>query len=365
MDVYPYQCPDWAKCLSPTPTHRLKLANERTPIHRWELSGIPAGFELSIKRDDMTGCLLSGNKVRKLDFLLAEALKQKCRHVITCGDVHSNHCRATVVAARRLGLTPHLILRDDVHKTSVRGCSGNEFFTRLCGPNIYRVPLGSPYSSVSKPMMEKVAKEIKKESGDDSYIIPVAGGSSFPGVFGLISTFEEMISQGLLDNYDDLVFPCSSGCTAAGMGISNYLTGSNIRCHAINVTEIPKSNFLQHINQTIVDMGLPDRVKADNIVDIIEGHQGKGYNISTQEELDFLSSVAVTTGIMLDPTYSGKAALGMVRELNNNQHRFKGNRILFLHTGGVFGMYNVQLDTKTTAETRDEVKLCKYLIPYN
>ncbi|XP_033759298.1 bifunctional D-cysteine desulfhydrase/1-aminocyclopropane-1-carboxylate deaminase, mitochondrial-like [Pecten maximus] len=129
------------------------------------------------------------------------------------------------------------------------------------------------------------------------------------------------------------------------MGISNYLTGSRIRCHAIIVCDQTKAYFYDHIDQTRVDMGLADSVKAVEIVDMIEGYQGKGYNISTKEERDFVASVAETTGIMLDPIYTGKAALGMLQELHDNPHRFKGNRILFLHTGGLFGMYNGQLNT--------------------
>ncbi|XP_021359022.1 bifunctional D-cysteine desulfhydrase/1-aminocyclopropane-1-carboxylate deaminase, mitochondrial-like [Mizuhopecten yessoensis] len=293
----------------------------------------------------MTGCTLSGNKVRKLEFLMAEALTRKCSHVITCGDVHSNHCRATAVAARQLGLKPHLLLRTDLQEARAFSCEGNALLTRLCGPDIYLVPQPAPYKTHLRPRMEELATSIKEKTGEDSCLIPVGGGAGSPGIFGIISVFEEMISQGLLDDYDDLVFACASGCTAAGTGISNYLTGSHIRCHAVIVCNYTKTHFLDQVDQTLYDIGLSDNVKAVNIVDIIEGHQGKGYSESTQEEHDFVASVAESTGIMLDLIYTGKATLGMLWELNNNPGRFKGNRILFLHTGGMFGMYDGRLDT--------------------
>ncbi|XP_060084940.1 uncharacterized protein LOC132564287 [Ylistrum balloti] len=356
-DLRGYQCPTWAESLNQIPKKRTLLANKETPIHRWSLPGMPTEYDVSVKRDDMTGCTLSGNKVRKLEFLMAEALEQKCTHVITCGDIHSNHCRATAVVARRLGLTPHLILRANEQGTCAIGCDGNALLTRLCGPNIYLVPHDSGYITELKPRMEKLAAAIKDKLGDDSYLIPVAGGSSFPGLFGIISTFEEMILQGLLDNYDDLVFACSSGCTAAGMSISNYLTGSKLRCHGVIVCNYTKSYFHDHVDQVLRETGLPDDIKANAIVDIIEGYQGDGYNKSTQKERDFVMSVAETTGVMLDPIYTGKATLGMLRELQNNPQRFKGNRILFLHTGGLFAMYDHHLDATIRRRGHEENKI--------
>ncbi|XP_060082861.1 uncharacterized protein LOC132562149 [Ylistrum balloti] len=351
--LLPYVCPKWAQQLHHVPKYQIKLANPGTPIHKWSLPGVPSKFEVSIKRDDMTGSTLSGNKVRKLEFLMADAVARKCGHVITCGGVQSNHCRATAVAARQLHLHPHLLLRTDTQDPAEIGVEGNLFLDRLCSAEIYVVPKKCPYETELKPRMEKLANILKEKTGEDVYLVPV-GGSNSVGLFGYITVFEEMISQGLFDQFDDVVFACGSGGTAAGLAISNHLTGSHIKCHAIIVCD-DKAYFTDHINQTLCDVGL-DTVHCQDILDIIEGHKGRGYGLSTEDELEFIMKVSQQTGIMLDPVYSGKAARGLVEELCNNPDRFQGNRILFIHTGGVFGMYDGRLNSVVKAETKGLVR---------
>ncbi|XP_015748744.1 PREDICTED: bifunctional D-cysteine desulfhydrase/1-aminocyclopropane-1-carboxylate deaminase, mitochondrial-like [Acropora digitifera] len=110
-DLQKYKPPKWAASLKDIPQHFVQLAQRNTPIHPWDLSQLPKGFSLYIKRDDLTGNALSGNKVRKLDFLLADALYKNCDTIFTCGGLQSNHCRATAVASRQLGLSCYLFLR--------------------------------------------------------------------------------------------------------------------------------------------------------------------------------------------------------------------------------------------------------------
>ncbi|XP_033760439.1 putative D-cysteine desulfhydrase 1, mitochondrial isoform X2 [Pecten maximus] len=314
--LLPYVCPKWAQNLNHIPKYRIQ--------------------------------------VRKLEFLMADAVSRKCGHVITCGGVQSNHCRATAVAARQLQLQPHLLLRTDVQDQSKIGSEGNLLLDRLCGSNMYIVPRKSPYETELKPRMETLAKKLREETGKEAYLVPV-GGSNSVGLFGYITVFEELISQGLFDQFDDIVFACGSGGTAAGLAISNHLTGSRIRCHAIIVCD-DKAYFTDHINQTLCSVGL-DTVHCQDILDIIEGHKGRGYGLSTSEELEFIMNVSQQSGIMLDPVYSGKAARGLMEELRSNPDRFQGNRILFLHTGGVFGMYDGSLDSVVKAETKDLVHM--------
>lgn len=335
-----YQPPEWAKRLTSIPTVKVQLAMPNTPIHAWTVPGVPDGFSVSIKRDDMTGSTLSGNKVRKLEFVMADALNRGCSHVITCGSVQSNHCRAVAVCARQLGLTPHLFLRTDAKDVGGLGSEGNVLLDRLCGSHIYLVPRQSPYLTHLKPRMEKLAQDIKTSSGEESYLIPV-GGSTVVGLFGYITVFEEMRQQGVLDNFDDIVFACGSGGTASGLSIGNYLTGSKLRVHGIAVSDDAKY-FHNHCNETLREAGLGD-VRSEDILRVVEGHKGKGYGISTDDELEFLLQVASSSGVMLDPTYCGKGALGMVRELSDNPTAFKGKRILFLHTGGVYGLFDGRL----------------------
>lgn len=339
--LIPYTCPKFAEQLKIKPKYKVKLANPETPIHKWNLPRIPEGFSISIKRDDMTGSTLSGNKVRKLEFLLAEALDRGCKHVITCGGIQSNHCRATAVAARQLGLQPHLLLRSDIKSIEDVGCEGNLLLDRLCDAKIYMVPRKSPYETELKPRMEKLASKIKAETGESSLLIPV-GGSDEIGLFGYINVFQEMITQGLLEDFDDIVFACGSGGTAEGLCIANYLTGQKLKVHGIIVSD-DKKYFHDHVNSLLVKMNL--NVSSPDILNLIEGYKGTGYGLSTQEEIDFIIKIASMTGIMLDPVYTGKAARGLVHELNNNPHLFKGRRILFLHTGGIFGLYDNRINS--------------------
>ncbi|XP_035693705.1 putative D-cysteine desulfhydrase 1, mitochondrial [Branchiostoma floridae] len=335
--LVPYTPPPWAARLRGVPKYRLQLGQLNTPIQRWRLNDLPDGVEVFIKRDDMTGSTLSGNKVRKLEFLMADAIDRGCGAVITCGGVQSNHCRATAVAARQLGLDIHLMLRSDVQKPSEVGCEGNLLQDRLMGANVYLVQRTEWYEEKLLPRMKRLANRIKETSGKESYLIPV-GGSNLAGLFGYITAFQELMEQGVLERFDDLVVTVGSGGTTCGLCVANYLTGSKIRIHAVAICD-DAAYFHRHINDTLQEIGLTD-VRSEDIVDIIEGYKGRGYALSTKKELEFVANIAHTSGIILDPVYTGKAAVGLLQELQTNQSRFQGNRILFLHTGGIFGLYD-------------------------
>ncbi|XP_045215998.1 uncharacterized protein LOC123566167 [Mercenaria mercenaria] len=350
---FKYHAPGWAKSLKHIPEEKVQLANGNTPIHKWDIPGVPKQFTLSIKRDDMTGSTLSGNKVRKLEFLMAEAVSRKCKHVITCGGLQSNHCRAVAVCARQLGMQPHLLLRTDIQDVKDVGCQGNLLLDRLCAAKIYLTPRKSPYLTQLKPRMDKLAEHIQKTSGELCYQIPV-GGSNSVGLFGYISVFEELLSQGVQENFDDIVFACGSGGTAGGLAIANFLTGSKLRIHGVAVSD-DATYFHHHCNEMIEAVGVSAR--SEDILDIIDGHKGEGYGISTQEELDFIVKISSTTGIMLDPVYTGKAVKGLMHELHSNPDMFKGDRILFLHTGGVYGLYDGRIEDtlKVAGSSTDRV----------
>ncbi|XP_019620389.1 PREDICTED: putative D-cysteine desulfhydrase 1, mitochondrial isoform X2 [Branchiostoma belcheri] len=305
----------------------------------------------------MTGSTLSGNKVRKLEFLMADAIDRGCGAIITCGGVQSNHCRATAVAARQLGLDIHLMLRSDVQdflpiangvpdwsakNPSEVGCEGNLLQDRLMGANVYLVQRTEWYEEKLLPRMQRLAQRIKETSGKESYLIPV-GGSNQVGLFGYITAFQELIEQGVLERFDDLVLTVGSGGTTCGLCVANYLTGSKIRIHAVAICD-DAAYFHRHINAALQEIGLTD-VRSEDIVDIIEGYKGRGYALSTKKELEFVANVAHTSGIILDPVYTGKATMGMLNELRTNHSRFQGNRILFLHTGGIFGLYDGRMNT--------------------
>ncbi|XP_014670068.1 PREDICTED: bifunctional D-cysteine desulfhydrase/1-aminocyclopropane-1-carboxylate deaminase, mitochondrial-like [Priapulus caudatus] len=339
--VAPYTPPEWARKLQYVPSYKLDLSMHHTPVHKWNIPSISGGFRLSIKRDDINGGPLSGNKVRKLEFLLADAIYRGFKHVITAGGVQSNHCRATAIAARQHGLQPHLFLRSHTQNPHMLDCVGNLFLDRIVGSDIYLIPQRDRYERDIKPKMQRLADEIQRKHGERSYLIPI-GGSDQVGLFGYITQFQELIEQGVMNRFDDIVVTIGSGGTACGLAIGNYLTGSKLRIHAICVCDSPVY-FHQHISDILDQLGLSG-VKSEDIINIIDGHKGRGYGISTEEELTFIASVANTTGILLDPVYTGKAARGMVHEFAYNADRFQGNRILFIHTGGIFGLMDGRME---------------------
>ncbi|XP_061194549.1 uncharacterized protein LOC133202707 isoform X2 [Saccostrea echinata] len=341
--LLPYDPPRWAQGLKNIPKTMIPLSprgdDKVRMINPWNLPGFPKQFEVFIRREDATGAAISGNKVRKLEFLLADAIEKGCKHVITCGGIQSNHCRITALAARELGMTPHLVLRADIESEADVGCEGNVLLNRMCGAHMYMVPKLSPYLTELKPRMEKLAESIREKTGEESYLIPV-GGSNTLGVFGFLTVFEEMLP--CIPWITDIVVACGSGGTVGGLCIANHLTGSKVKVHAVIVCDDAKY-FHNHVNETLSELGLTD-VQSEEILDIIEGYKGRGYGLSTEEELEFIMDIGASTGVILDPTYTGKAVRGLVSELQNNPHRFRGNQILFIHTGGTFGLFDGRIN---------------------
>ncbi|XP_046543192.1 putative D-cysteine desulfhydrase 1, mitochondrial [Haliotis rubra] len=327
---------------------------ENTPIHEWNFPGIPDGFSLHIKRHDMTGSSLSGNKVGKIEFLLADAISKGCKHVITCGGVPSNHCRALALACRQVGLIPHLFL---TMTSEEMGCRGNVLLDRLSGADIYLMPPDSDDERDVHPKMESLAERIMIEKGEKSCLVP-KGGSNLIGFFGSMAIYDELSKQGALDRFDDVVVASGSSGSATGICVANYLAGSPLRVHGVLVRHDPEFAH-HHVNSTLRQLGVED-VRSEDIFSIIDNYQGEGYSISKQEELDFILEVSSTTGVLLDPTYTAKAAWGVLQEMKHNPGRFQGRRVLFIHTGGMFGLFDGRMDDMLVrhGELTNKVRIC-------
>lgn len=416
---FPYSPPLWARdILTNHPLHgRLKLGNLPTPVHqvvstlilfeeknydppstrtnKRQKQSIVSRFlnqkcNLYIKHDDATGGVeLGGNKVRKLEFLLADALAQKCHDVITIGGEQSNHCRATAGACRKVGLQPHLILRtrrkakfvneaeDDEVVREKFGFVGNILFDRLMGSHIYLVSPGeygrfgskelvrrvcelvsSSSSSSSHPSQTTTQKEMEGGSEKKTYSIPV-GGSNGIGTWGYIEAVKELILQweggerseadAQSEKIDHIVFATGSGGTSTGivLGIAlayEFKQEPVPKMHAIGVCDDP-DYFYGMMASIAGEMGFahPSGISAkDFIMKHVTVYQGKGlgYALSTEEELDFVNEFAIETGVALDPVYSGKALYHFVTNVMMSSKAFKGSNILFWHTGGALGMYD-------------------------
>ncbi|KAL4457486.1 hypothetical protein ABPG75_012351 [Micractinium tetrahymenae] len=341
VQLQPYTPPPWAAKLGLVPAQRYRLAQLPTPVHPWAVPGLPPGCELHIKRDDLTGMQLSGNKVRKLEFLLAEAREKGHDSVITIGGIQSNHARATAVAARYLGWDAHLVLRNSRHLAdSDPGLVGNLLVERLVGAHIWQVTK-EEYGRYGGPALgERLAEQLRRERGLNPYIIPV-GGSSATGVWGYLDMIHELEQQIAGQGFTDIAMACGSGGTTAGIALGNHLSGLGLRVHAYGVCDDP-AYFYEFCDGLLAGLGAtPDVVGADSAA-MFRAVQAKGagYAISRDDELALVAEVAATTGIILDPVYTGKALHGLVSEMRANPGAWAGRKVLFVHTGGLLGMYD-------------------------
>lgn len=358
----PYVAPSWissAVTQSAIPCTRLNLGRFPTPYHSFAIPGLE-GLELDcfIKRDDLSSFDLSGNKVRKLEFLLADCLEKGHDSVVTIGGLQSNHARATAVASSQLGLEPHLILRTNAEPHDI-GFEGNLLLDRLVGSHIYTVKPATYATIGSLALTEQLAHKLR-ESGRNPYVIPV-GGSNSLGAFGYIDAVHEMIEQGIV--FDHIVFACGSGGTATGIALAIRLAGlKESIVHAVGVCDSPEY-FYAHIRDACAELGV-DYESVGDPTEWLHIHSGNGigYARSTSEELEFIANLSRSTGVVLDPVYSGKALYYFVHKVvRENRDMFRpGQKVLFVHTGGVLGMYDKVEQLKATSNQRTIVKLTEF-----
>ncbi|HEU0036600.1 MAG TPA: D-cysteine desulfhydrase family protein [Kofleriaceae bacterium] len=320
---------------------RVVLANQPTRGH-WLRFGADLGPRFWIKRDDHTGSELMGNKVRKLEYLLAEAVEQRATHVITCGGEQSNHARATAFAARQLGMESVLILRtDDPGKPPA--ATGNILLDRLVGSEI--VWISRPQWRDRDRLLAEHADRIRA-AGGRPYIVP-EGGSNALGAWGYIRAMHELAAD-LADIASPeapvtVVYACGSGGTGAGLVLGAKLLGlaaRGIRVAGVNVCD-SREYFLGVMTKICAEAEarwpLGTAITAADI-DIVDGHVGLGYAKSRPEELATIRDVCRRDGVVLDPVYTGKAFHGVVTELRKDPTRF-GRTVAFVHTGGMFGLF--------------------------
>jgi D-cysteine desulfhydrase len=320
----------------------LKLANLPTPVERMravpELSDLPNVY---IKRDDLTGSALSGNKVRKLEFALAEAAAADARAVVTCGGIQSNHARATAVAAARLGLRSVLVLRGAAPDES----DGNVLLDRLAGAEI-RFITQDEWPGVNE-LMAGIADELGA-AGEKAYVIP-EGASYPPGVFGYIKAAQEIAEaeKALGIDFDTIVSAVGSGGTSAGLIYGKRIFGLKARVLGVNVLDTPEyfAQRIAGISEAFIEK-YEKRYRGASWfkpilpgeVEIAGGYDGPAYAVPTAEGIDLIRTCARRLGLFLDPAYTGKAMLGLAGEATKGRWR-KSDNVLFIHTGGIFSLF--------------------------
>ncbi len=314
---------------------RITLARIGTPLQKLERLSRETGISLWTKRDDMTGSVLSGNKVRKLEFAIADALAAGADTLITCGGTQSNHCRATAIAGAQLGLRVHLVLAGE----TLDGPDGNLLLDRLAGAAITLVSPEHFGVGLNTIIEEVAAKE--RAAGRKPSVIPL-GASFEPGLWGYIGCVEELKADcraaGIAP--DVIVFATGSGGTQAGLILGNAIHDLGTRVMGYSVSS-PADDLAARVREQMRAWKTRYRATIDVEalpVEIDDRYVGPGYGRAEAPVFETIRHAGRLDGFILDPTYTGKAMHGMLAELAGG--RLKGAKtVVFIHTGGVFGIF--------------------------
>ena len=317
---------------------RRRYTEGQTPIEKLtRFSQAIGGPNIYIKRDDLLGLTGGGNKTRKLEFLVADALAQGADTLITCGGVQSNHCRLTLAAAVKEGIQCRLVLSEIDPGSYNPGASGNVLLYNLLGvEKVKIVPWGT---DLMGELQNSAAEAIS--DGRKPYIIPM-GGSNHLGVLGYIACAEEIMTQTFESGLDiqHVVLPCGSAGTYSGLLLG--LHGNNCQIPVIGISVLnPKvvleNQISEQLQQTAAYTGINIKVSREDIV-CFDKYIGPGYTRPTAEMIEAVKLLARTEGVLLDPTYTGKAMAGLIDLAKHGFFR-KDDNVLFLHTGGAPGLY--------------------------
>ena len=314
---------------------KISIAALPTPLLRAErLSEKLGGPDIFIKRDDMTGVEVSGNKVRKLEYCAAEAIREGAGVLITCGGPQSNHARATAAVAARIGLLSHLVLGGSPEKVP----DGNLFLDRLFGAGTTFLP-GAALLDLTEAMKEIAGSYLKE--GIKPYIIPL-GASDALGSLGYIDAMGEVRAQskemGL--EFDHIVFASGSGGTLSGITAGCLVHGLKARITGISVAFSPSwaEDKVGEVFSGIRKRFIPDLPSHAGRFTVKDDYVGEGYGKASPELIRFIRDIASLEGMLLDTTYSGKGLFGLAGEIEKGTFK-KGEKVLFIHTGGSFGLF--------------------------
>lgn len=317
---------------------RIRLGHGPTPLEPMpNLTRLLGGPTLWIKRDDCTGLATGGNKTRKLEYLMADAVAQGADTVITQGATQSNHARQTVAAACRLGMQSHVILEDRTGYTRAEyKRSGNVFLDELMGASLSEVPADTDMNAAMATLAERLRGEGRKP-----YVIP-GGGSTPIGALGYVTCALELAAQandaGL--DIDCLVHATGSAGTQAGLVAG--MSGARTQVPVLGIgVRAPRPAQEQRVFdlacQTAELLGTPGSVTREDVVANCD-YVGAGYGLPTPGMVEAVTLVARHEGILLDPVYSGKGMAGLI-DLVRKGHFRQGQNVVFLHTGGAVALY--------------------------
>lgn len=304
---------------------RVRFAQLPTPLEPLpRLSALWGGPEVWVKRDDLTGLAGGGNKTRKLEFLVGEALQQGADTLVTGGAVQSNHARQTAAAAARFGLRCHVVLKG----SPPTPLQGNALLDALLGAELH-------WTQQDLPQALALITQSLKAQGLRAYEIPY-GGSNAVGACGYAAAWLELEAQGA--EFDAVVVASSSGGTLSGLLVGAQACGYTGRIIGISVAEPAsrmRAQVLALVEETQRLLGLPLVAPAFEVWD---DWLGAGYGVPSAEELEVLREVARTEGVLADPVYTGRALTGLRGLIRHGALR-RGERVVFWHTGGLPALF--------------------------
>ncbi len=307
---------------------KVQLAHLPTPVHPLErLTADLGGPELWIKRDDLTGHAFGGNKIRKLEYLIADAQTHEADTLVTAGAVQSNHCRQTAGAAARFGMDCVLVLEG----AGTAEKTGNLLLDLLFGAEL----VWAQDRDLKEALQQTF--DLVAESGRKPYLVPF-GGSTPIGSAGYVEAMGEFLDQGL--EIDRIIAPVTSGGTLAGLlggaqiyGFEGQITAIRIGRYEGSVLE----KLATHAEETAALFG--EQIELDpNEIDVREGYMAPGYAVLTKLERDAITTFARLEGILLDPVYTGRTAGGMLDLIRTGEIE-PNERVLFWHTGGTPALF--------------------------
>ena len=305
---------------------RISIGVFPTPVQKLNNISRLLGTQVYVKRDDLTGLGLGGNKVRKLEYLLADAKAQGAEVVFTTGGAQSNHAMLTAAAARKLGMTPILILK----KRGVTARQGNQLLEHLMGVDV-RFMDTDDYADIYAEM-DRVGKAL----GRPYYKIP-CGGSNALGTLGYVDCAREIRDQGL--HFDHLICAEGSGGTMAGLalGAKLYLPGTRVTGMMVDSDPFEEIT-VRLMREAAALLGADVQVSAEDFD--LRDLCGPGYAIPSQEGNAAVAMMAENEGLFLDPVYTGKAFAGLIAMAREGAFK-PTDRVLFLHSGGAGGLFAV------------------------
>ncbi len=299
-----------------------------TPVQKLENISRVLGAQVFVKRDDLTGIGLGGNKVRKLEYLLADAKAQGAQIVFTTGGAQSNHAMLTAAAAKKLGMTPILILK----KRGVTARQGNQLLEYLMGTDV-RFMDTDDYADIYEEM-----DRVGREAGVPYYKIP-CGGSNALGTLGYVDCVKELREQGL--EFDHIICAEGSGGTMAGLALGAKLYMPGARVTGMMVDSDPFEEITVRLMREAAAL-LGEEMEISEKDFDLRDLCGPGYAIASSEGNAAVSLMAEKEGLFLDPVYTGKAFAGLIAMAKEGAFK-PDDRVLFLHSGGAGGLFAIEM----------------------